>query len=82
MLNNSEPGQTVYEPFLGSGTSLIAAQSVDRVCLGIEIDPLFIDVAIRRWQAFTGKRAVREADRKSFDQLEALHATPDCEVLQ
>jgi tRNA G10 N-methylase Trm11 len=46
------PGQAVYEPFLGSGTTLIAAQSTGRVCYGVEIDPLFVDVAIRRWQAY------------------------------
>jgi len=48
MLNNSSLGQAIYEPFLGSGTTLIAAQSCGRVCFGIEIDPLFVDVAIRR----------------------------------
>ena len=57
MLNNSEPGEAVYEPFLGSGTTLIAAETTGRVCLGIELDPLYVDVAVRRWQAFTGKAA-------------------------
>src|ERR1043165_7988194 len=57
MLNNSSPGQAVYEPFLGSGTTLIAAQSCGRVCLAIELDPLYVDVAIKRWQAFTGEEA-------------------------
>jgi len=71
MLNNSAPGDAIYEPFLGSGTSLIAAQSCGRICLGIEIDPLFIDVAIRRWQAFTGKAATREGDGRSFDEIAA-----------
>lgn len=69
MLNNSSPGQAVYEPFLGSGTSLIAAQSCGRVCLGVEIDPLFVDLAIRRWQAFTGEKAVRASDGVAFDTL-------------
>ena len=69
MLNNSSPGQAVYEPFLGSGTTLIAAQSCGRVCFGIEIDPLFVDLAIRRWQAFTGERALRAADGIAFDSL-------------
>lgn len=55
ILNNSSPGQLVYEPFSGSGTTLIAAQTTGRVCLGTEIDPSYVDVAIRRWQAFTGK---------------------------
>jgi DNA modification methylase len=69
MLNNSSPGQAIYEPFLGSGTTLIAAQSCGRVCLGTEIDPLFVDVAIRRWQAFTGEKARRESDGVDFDAL-------------
>lgn len=70
MLNNSDPGQAVYEPFLGSGTTLIAAQSTGRVCYGIEIDPLFVDVAIRRWQAFTGEKASRLRDGQAFDAIE------------
>ncbi len=70
MLNNSSPGQAVYEPFLGSGTTLIAAQSCQRVCLAIEIDPLFVDLAIRRWQAFTEEKAVREDDGVLFQALD------------
>jgi DNA modification methylase len=69
MLNNSSPGQAIYEPFLGSGTTLIAAQSCGRVCYGIEIDPLFVDVAIRRWQAFTGEKARRANDGALFEAL-------------
>ena len=69
MLNNSSPGQAIYEPFLGSGTTLIAAQSSGRICLAIEIDPLFVDLAIRRWQAFTGQKAARESDGASLEEL-------------
>ncbi|MBR0746542.1 site-specific DNA-methyltransferase [Bradyrhizobium japonicum] len=69
MLNNSSPGQAVYEPFLGSGTTLIAAQSCGRVCLGAEIDPLFVDLAIRRWEAFTGEKAVHARDGELFETL-------------
>lgn len=69
MLNNSSPGQAIYEPFLGSGTTLIAAQSCGRVCFGIEIDPLFVDLVIRRWQAFTGELAVRACDGVNFDAI-------------
>ncbi len=69
MLNNSSPGQAVYEPFLGSGTTLIAAQSCGRVCFGAEIDPLFVDLGIRRWQGFTGERAVRVRDGMLFETL-------------
>jgi DNA modification methylase len=74
ILNNSDPGQAVYEPFLGSGTTLIAAQSTGRVCYGIEIDPVFLDVVIRRWQAFTGEHAVRLQDGQNFNDA-ALDAT-------
>lgn len=70
MLNNSSPGQAIYEPFLGSGTTLIAAQSCLRVCFAIEIDPLFVDLAIRRWQAFTGEPAKRESDGAEFETLD------------
>lgn len=71
MLNNSSPGEAVYEPFLGSGTTLIAAETCGRVCFAVELDPLYVDVAVRRWQAFTGKAAVRGSDRCSFDQAAA-----------
>lgn len=75
MLNNSDPGHAVYEPFLGSGTTLMAAQSAGRVCYGVEIDPLFVDIAIRRWQAFTGEKACRLSDGQSFDLAEQLMQT-------
>ncbi len=71
MLNNSDPGEAVYEPFLGSGTTLIAAQTVGRVCLAIELEPLFVDVAVRRWEAFTGKRAVLDGGGLSFEDIAA-----------
>jgi DNA modification methylase len=71
MLNNSKPGDAIYEPFLGSGTTLIAAQSVGRICLAIEIDPLYVDVAVRRWQSFTGKPASLQADGRTFDAVSA-----------
>jgi DNA modification methylase len=66
MLNNSSPGQAIYEPFLGSGTTLIAAQSSGRVCLAIEIDPLFVDLAIRRWQAFDWRESDTRERRRLF----------------
>jgi DNA modification methylase len=69
--NNSSPGQAVYDPFLGSGTSLIAAETIGRACLAIELDPRFVDVAIRRWQAFTGKAATLDSDGRSFDAISA-----------
>jgi DNA modification methylase len=70
IVNHSNPGQAIYEPFLGSGTTLIAAQSSNRVCLGVEIDPLFVDVVIRRWEAFTGEAATRLGDGQSFGAVQ------------
>lgn len=69
MLNNASPGEAIYDPFLGSGTSLIAAESVGRICFAVELAPAYVDVAVRRWQAFSGRVAVRLADGCSFDEL-------------
>jgi DNA modification methylase len=55
--NHLAAGESVYDPFLGSGTTLIAAERAQRRCLGIEIEPAFVQVAIERWQAQTGVRA-------------------------
>jgi hypothetical protein len=66
--NNSRPGQLVYDPFLGSGTSLIAAEMTGRVCCGLEISPSYVDVILRRWQAFTGRTAMHQASGQSFDE--------------
>jgi DNA modification methylase len=55
--NNSKPGESVYDPFVGSGTTIIAAEMTGRACHAIEIDPVYVDVAIERWQNFTGQRA-------------------------
>jgi DNA modification methylase len=58
--NSSRPDEVVVDPFLGSGTTLIAAERTGRRCYGMEIDPRYCRVAIARWEAFTGERAVRE----------------------
>jgi DNA modification methylase len=57
--NNSSPGQAVYDPFVGSGTTIIAAEMTGRVCHAIEISPQYVDVAVLRWQNFTGKTATK-----------------------
>ncbi len=69
ILNNSSPGQAIYEPFMGSGTTLIAAETIGRVCLGIELNPAYVDVAIDRWQQFTGEPAVLVGEDRTFDDL-------------
>lgn len=69
MLNNSAAGQPVYDPFLGSGSSVIAAETCGRVCLGLELDPAYVDVIVERWQGFTGKMATLEGDGRSFAEV-------------
>jgi DNA modification methylase len=71
ILNNSNAGQTVYEPLMGSGTTLIAAQTTGRLCYGVELDPAYVDVAIERWQSFTGAEAVLAETGESFAALKA-----------
>ena len=56
---------------MGSGTTLIAAETTGRVCLGIELNPAYVDVAVERWQRFTGKAAVLEGSGESFNDLAA-----------
>ena len=58
ILNNSSPGRAIYDPFIGSGTTLIAAETTGRSCFGIELNPAYVDVAIERWQRFTGQPAL------------------------
>ena len=69
MQNNSAAGDPIYDPFLGSGTTLIAAETVERVCFGVELEPRFVDVAVRRWEAFTGKDAVLLRGKKTFKEI-------------
>jgi DNA methylase len=76
ILNHLERGEVVYDPFLGSGTTLLAADGLERVCYGIEIDPSYVDVAIERWQKAVGEKAVLAADGCSFEKVRSLRA-PD-----
>jgi DNA modification methylase len=66
MINNSERGDAVYDPFLGSGSTLIAAETCERVCYGVELNPAYVDIIVTRWQNLTGQKAVNE-NGESFD---------------
>lgn len=59
IVNNSSPGQAIYDPFLGSGTTLIACEMEGRACHGLELNPAYCDVIVKRWEDFTGKKAER-----------------------
>jgi DNA modification methylase len=74
--NNSSPGQAVYEPFSGSGTTIIAAEMTGRACHAIELNAAYVDVAIKRWQEFTGQAATLEGDGRSFTDV----ATERCKA--
>jgi DNA modification methylase len=67
--NNSSPGQAIYEPFSGSGTTIIAAEITGRSCQAVELMPQYVDVAIQRWQAFTGEQAKLEGDGRTFEAV-------------
>jgi hypothetical protein len=71
VLNHLRRGELVYDPFLGSGTTLAAAQLTERVCYGIEFDSKYVDVTVGRWQQLTGKKATLDGDGRSFEEIAA-----------
>ncbi len=66
ILDCSKRGDIVLDSFLGSGTTIIAAERTGRRCNGLEIDPRYVDTIIRRWQAFTGDRARHSSSGRNF----------------
>ena len=69
--NNSARGDAVYEPFSGSGTTIVAGEMTGRRVFAVELHPPYVDVAVRRWQALTGKAATLEGDGRTFAALES-----------
>jgi DNA modification methylase len=69
ILNHTKAGELVYDPFLGSGTTLAAAEVTGRACYGLELDPKYVDVVIQRWQGLSGKKATLEGDGRTFDAI-------------
>jgi DNA modification methylase len=69
MLNHTERGEIVYDPFLGSGSTVVAAEDSGRMCYGVEIDPVYVDMIVLRWQTLTGEVAILEDDGRTFDQI-------------
>lgn len=64
-------GDTILDPFAGSGSTLIACEATNRICFAIEIDPLYVDVAIRRWEQHTGLVATLDGDGRTFAAIES-----------
>lgn len=77
--NNSSPGQAVYEPFSGSGTTIIACEQEGRSCHAIEISAAYVDVAVTRWEKFSGKQAILEETGETFLQVLARRR-PDAHI--
>lgn len=75
MRDCSRRGDIVFDPLLGSGTTILAAEKAGRRGYGIEIDPLYVDVAIRRWHEFTKRDAILEATGQTFDEVAAERST-------
>ena len=71
IVNHTKRGELVYDPFLGSGTTLVAAEMTGRVCCGLELDPKYVDVIIGRWQELAGKKAVLDGLGATFQEVQA-----------
>lgn len=69
--NNSKQGDAVYEPFSGSGTTIIAGEMIGRRVFAVELSPAYVDVAVRRWQQFTGRQAIHAGSGRPFDEIAA-----------
>src|SRR6266852_4712181 len=69
ILNHTKRGEAVYDPFLGSGTTLIAAELTGRACYGIELDPKYVDVICQRWAALTSKQPRLDGDGRAFEEI-------------
>jgi DNA modification methylase len=74
--NNSSPGQAVYEPFSGSGTTIIAGEMTGRAIYAMELNPPYVDVAIKRWQDFTGQKAILESTGRTFEDMASDRYAP------
>lgn len=77
MENNSKAGDWVYDPFIGSGTSIIAAEMIHRKCIGIEIDPGYVDVSVQRWQTYTNQEATLESTGETYAEVAAKRSQPE-----
>jgi DNA methylase/ParB-like nuclease family protein len=79
ILNHTERGDVIYDPFLGSGSCVQAAQLTGRICYGLDIEPKYVDCIVRRWQDLTGRPATLEGDGSSFDEIKTLRLSPSAQ---
>lgn len=76
----SKRGGIILDPFLGGGTTVIAAERTGRIAYGMELDPLYVDLIVRRWQLFTGKTAMLASTGKSFADVAKEHTNNNIEA--
>jgi DNA modification methylase len=76
-MDASARGDIVLDTFLGSGTTVIAAERTGRRCYGLELDPRYVDTIVRRWQSYTGEVARHCRTNKTFTQLESEREMAD-----
>jgi hypothetical protein len=69
ILNHLKRGEAVYDPFLGSGTTLAAAELTERVCCGLELDPKYVDVIVQRWEGLSGKKAILDGEGRTLNEI-------------
>jgi DNA modification methylase len=69
IVNHTRRGDLVYEPFLGSGTTLAAAEVTQRVCYGLELDAKYVDVVVQRWQSLANAEATLAGDGRTFSEI-------------
>ena len=69
ILNHTKPDELVYDPFLGSGTTMAAAELNKRICHGMDLDPKYVDVVVQRWQTLSGKKAKLDRDGRAFEAI-------------
>ena len=79
LLDVTGPGDLVLDPFLGSGTTLLASERTRRRCIGVEIEPTYVDLAIRRWQEMSGGQAVHAESGVTFDSMDAAAGQGSCD---
>jgi DNA modification methylase len=76
ILNHLRRAELVYDPFLGSGTTLAAAELTKRACFGLELDPKYVDVIVQRWQTLSAKKATLDGDGRTFDEIASERLAP------
>ena len=74
MLNNSAPGEIIYEPFCGSGSAIIAAESCRRICYAVELNPEYVDMAVKRFEEYTGRNAILDGTEHTFSEIAGMRS--------